>query len=164
MDYAWFKQQKEALGLKDKEIAKAAGRERSVVNKIINGAGTFSQDRADELAELFQASRPEILYRLGLLEHGDVVREERTQRVTLEVVFPSAEALTGMFVGMLEAAGHPQIADELAPQLAQLLPGALARAQAAQAQAPSGGEKTFAGEGLQPLSTGRHALPPPRRM
>jgi transcriptional regulator with XRE-family HTH domain len=72
MDYEWFRTRKAELGLKDAAIAAAAGRERSVINKMMNGAGTFSHERADQLAELFNVSRPEILMRMGYLRPEDV--------------------------------------------------------------------------------------------
>lgn len=71
VDYAWFKTRKAELGLKDQQIADAAGRERSVVNKVVNGSGAFAADRADELAKLFEVSRTEMLVRMGFLRPED---------------------------------------------------------------------------------------------
>lgn len=73
MDYEWFRQKKIDLDLTDAAIAEAAGRERSVTNKIMNGAGTFSHERADQLAALFKVRRLEMLVRLGYLRPDDII-------------------------------------------------------------------------------------------
>jgi plasmid maintenance system antidote protein VapI len=155
MDYSWFQQQKKALRLSDSEIAEVVRRDRTLVNKIINGKGSFPADRANELADLFQVTRNEILVRLGLLDRTDLSSDEQPERVLLQVLFPSAPALTDMFVGMLEAAGYPQIALELAPQLARRLPAALARSQAAPGHHPSGDARPSHGEDARRPSRGR---------
>lgn len=72
VDYEWFKQRKAELGLKDAQIAEAAGRERSVINKILNGAGSFAHDRADQLADLFGTTRLQMLHRIGVLRADDL--------------------------------------------------------------------------------------------
>lgn len=72
VDYEWFRARKAELDLKDAQIAEAAGRERSVVNKIMNGSGAFSHERADELAELFRTTRLEMLVRIGILREDDI--------------------------------------------------------------------------------------------
>lgn len=72
MDYEWFRARKSEIGLRDTQIAEAAARERSVINKIMNGSGSFSHERADQLAELFQTDRIEMLVRIGVLRPDDV--------------------------------------------------------------------------------------------
>lgn len=71
MDYEWFRARKAELDLKDAEIAAAVARERSVVNKILNGAGAFPWERASALAEVFRVDRGEILYRLEIITEGE---------------------------------------------------------------------------------------------
>ncbi len=76
MDWAWFRDRKRALNLTDAQIAEAAGKERSVVTKILKGSGTFSHDRADELARLFTVTRFEMLHRIGVLSASDLAKIE----------------------------------------------------------------------------------------
>lgn len=67
VDYQWFRDRKADLGLKDAPVAEAIGRDRSIVTKILNGAGSFPHERSDELAAIFEATRAEILFRIGVL-------------------------------------------------------------------------------------------------
>lgn len=73
----------------------------------------------------------------------------------LPVSLPSEAALTAMFSGFLETTGHQDLADELAPQLAQLLPAGLARAQDHQLRPAVGAATKPRASGARPRATGR---------
>lgn len=66
VDTTWFKERKEALGITDAAVGRALGVERSVANKVLNGKTAFNARRADAVAELFQVTADEILYRAGI--------------------------------------------------------------------------------------------------
>jgi len=80
MDYQWFRDRKAELKLKDAQIAEAAAKDRSVINKVINGAGSFSLDRADQLAALFKVTRIDMLFRIGVLRADDLESLDPTRR------------------------------------------------------------------------------------
>lgn len=96
-------------------------------------------DMARRLAELFYRSgkvEPREVMALAGLSEGEAQAEEQhllvarrggaePQFLKMAVQLPSEEALTEMFGGMLEVAGRPDLAAELAGQLARLLPTAL---------------------------------------
>jgi transcriptional regulator with XRE-family HTH domain len=82
MDYEWFRSRKTELGLKDAQIAEAAAKERSVVNKVMNGAGTLPHERADQLAALFDVPRVEILKRIGILRQDDIAAPDEGGRAS----------------------------------------------------------------------------------
>ncbi|WP_380925422.1 hypothetical protein [Sphingomonas leidyi] len=56
----------------------------------------------------------------------------------MSVVFPNERELTDMFAGLLEAVDRPDLVDELAPRLAQLLPNGIARTLASSSPRRSG--------------------------
>lgn len=66
VDTDWFKSRKRQLRITDAAVGQALGVERSVANKVLNGAVAFNARRADAVASLFQVSADEILYRAGI--------------------------------------------------------------------------------------------------
>lgn len=68
MDSEWFKQRKRELKINDAALGEALGVDRSVANRVVNGAVVFNARRAGAVAKLFQVSRDEILFRAGISE------------------------------------------------------------------------------------------------
>ena len=68
MGIEWFKARKEDLGLNDADIAALIGRDRSVINKALNGKKGIEPSYIDGLAKALQASKIEILYHAGYLD------------------------------------------------------------------------------------------------
>lgn len=66
MDSEWFKTRKRDLKITDAALGEALGVERSVANRVVNGAVVFNARRADQVAALFKVSRDEILFRAGI--------------------------------------------------------------------------------------------------
>lgn len=66
MDSDWFKNRKKDLGITDAALGLALGVERSVANKVINGAVAFNARRADAVAKLLKVSQDEVLFRAGI--------------------------------------------------------------------------------------------------
>lgn len=84
VDSEWFKGRKRALRITDAAFGQALGVERSVANKVINGAVAFNARRADAVAELFQVTADEILYRAGITkaEPHALISEHAPTRTT----------------------------------------------------------------------------------
>lgn len=91
------------------------------------GSGSIPRAAAERYARFFRVSLDWLLS-----GKGDVPVAETTTTLMLPVTLPNAGDLTAMFEGLLDAAGRPELADELAPQLAQRFPAALARSLAHQ--------------------------------
>jgi len=101
--------------------------------------GPVPVDLARRLAELFYRSgnvQPHEVLKLAGLSDAEAASEEvqfldsrnppsPPQIIRMDVRLPSERAMTEMFVGMLEAVDRPDLTDELAIQLARLLPTAL---------------------------------------
>lgn len=101
--------------------------------------GPVPVDLARRLAELFYRSgkvQPHEVLRLAGLSDAEAANEEvqfldnrhppaPPQIIQMDVRLPSERSMTEMFVGMLEAVDRPDLTDELAVQLARLLPTAL---------------------------------------
>lgn len=66
MDTDWFKNRKKELKVNDTALGEALGVDRSVANRVVNGAVEFNARRADEVARLLQVSAEEILFRAGI--------------------------------------------------------------------------------------------------
>lgn len=66
MDTEWFKEMKRKLHVTDNTLAEVLCVERSVANKVINGKVQMDARRADAVADLFEVSRDEILFRAGI--------------------------------------------------------------------------------------------------
>lgn len=66
MDTDWFKSRKKELGVNDTALGEALGVERSVANRVVNGAVEFNAKRADEVADLLKVTPEEILFRAGI--------------------------------------------------------------------------------------------------
>lgn len=81
MDIPWFKARKDELGFKDAALAAVLGKDRSVVNKFLNGKVGVDPRQVDALAKFFKVSRDEMLYRAGLTnsppENADPQRSTR---------------------------------------------------------------------------------------
>lgn len=98
---------------------------------------TLPLGKAREIAAIFSefgGDPLEVLALAGLAgqdadAESKAIFDNRPQVVTINmpVVLPSEADLTVMFEGLLDAAGRPDLADELAQQLAQRLPAALVR-------------------------------------
>lgn len=82
MDSEWFKQRKKALGIRDAQLGEALCVDRSVANKIVNGKVAFDARRADQVAELFEVTTDEILFRAGITktEPHAIVSEHKPTR------------------------------------------------------------------------------------
>lgn len=101
---------------------------------------TLPLDKAQMIATIFarHGGDPRAVLRLTGLSEADVDAEAsaigldqpRTITISLPVTLPSEERLTAMMAGMLDSVGLPNLADDYAGQLAQLLPTALAGAAA----------------------------------
>jgi hypothetical protein len=159
MDTEWFKAQKKKRGGGDLAIASIIRRDRSVVNRIVNGEMPFDPQLADGFAEAFGVTRDEILYRAGITTSLPSQSVAAGPTLMLPVSLPSGSDLTSMFAGMLETADRPDLVAELAPRLAQLLPGGLVRATAPHKAQDRADEETLPGEGAQPRATGRRGRP-----
>jgi phage repressor protein C with HTH and peptisase S24 domain len=66
MDTDWFKSRKKELGVNDTALGEALGVDRSVANRVVNGAVEFNARRADEVAALLKVTPEEILFRAGI--------------------------------------------------------------------------------------------------
>lgn len=80
MDSEWFKTRKKELKITDAALGEALGVERSVANRVVNGAVVFNARRADAVAQLFQVTRDEILFRAGISD-----REPQGQEIEIAV-------------------------------------------------------------------------------
>lgn len=72
VDTQWFKQRKKQVGATDATLAEALGVERSVANRVINGAVEFNARKAAAVAKALDVSEDEVLFRAG-------VRSEKPQ-------------------------------------------------------------------------------------
>lgn len=72
MDVEWIKARKRKLGITDAAIAHALGVERSVANKVVNGGVDLNVRKIDAIADLFEVSRDEMLYRAGITKDAPV--------------------------------------------------------------------------------------------
>lgn len=146
-------------GENQEEFAIASGVTQPTVNRWLNGAKP-KLDALERLAELAgmtidefsKASVNDILLVAG--RSGSAV----TATLMMPVVFPNEAVLTEILRGMIDAAGQPDIADALAPRLAQRLPARLAEALDHGPGHPSLSHAS--GEGLGPRSR-RGSLRPP---
>lgn len=121
-------------------------------------------DKARLIAGIFAryGGAPEAVLALAGLSPDEAVKAApatpvaTVQYVQMSVAMPSADALTEMMRGMIAAAGHPEIADELAPKLAQRLPARLSELQAAVLVRASA-EASVPGEVARPPAKSRRA-------
>lgn len=72
MDIEWFKKRKKAVKTTDAAIAKAVGRDRTVVTKVLGDKSGFELIYLDGLASCLEAPKIEILRRAGILSDGDL--------------------------------------------------------------------------------------------
>lgn len=105
------------------DAADAMGVKRSTYIGHENGHRGFPKGRAPDYARKFKTT-PEWL----LFGKGDASSERAASPLLMPVRLPNVDALTDMFWGMIQAADMPEIADELAPRLAQSLPDGLSLA------------------------------------
>jgi transcriptional regulator with XRE-family HTH domain len=91
----------------------------------IRGSGSIPRAAAERYAKFFRVSLDWLLSGKGTMPV-----EETLSTIMLPVTLPNVADLTVMFGGLLDAAGRPDLADELAPQLAQRFPAALERSLA----------------------------------
>jgi transcriptional regulator with XRE-family HTH domain len=101
------------------------------------GSGSIPRAAAERYAKFFRVSLDWLLS-----GKGATPAPESTATLMLPVTLPSAADLTAMFGGLLDAAGRPDLADELAPQLARRFPAALARSLAHQSTPEMGARKS----------------------
>jgi hypothetical protein len=121
---------------------------------------TLPLDKAREIAAIFAdfgGDPSEVLALAGLAGNDaeaevKAIQDDRPQivTITMPVVLPSAVDLTVMFGGLLEAAGRLDLADELAPQLAQRFPAALERSLAHRPSPALGARKSHGADVPQP--------------
>ncbi len=64
----WLQSRKETLGVADKAIAAAIGRDRTIVTKLINGTMPFDFKYLDGFASALQMGKIDVLYRFGVLD------------------------------------------------------------------------------------------------
>ena len=107
------------------DAADALGVPRSTYIGHENGHRGFPKGRAPDYARKFKTTPEWLLFGKGV-ESPETVHTPLMMPVRL----PSVDALTDMFWGMIQAANMPDIADELAPRLAQSLPDGLSLALA----------------------------------
>lgn len=67
-DVAWLRDRKKAMKITDEKIAAAVGRDRSIINKVLNGQKPFDIKYLDGLAAAFRVPKEVILYRFGILD------------------------------------------------------------------------------------------------
>lgn len=77
MDDKWFKQQQKKVGVTAEDIAKAIGRDRSLVSRIYVGRQKMTFEQAKAFAKVLEAPLDEILERAGLAPNGDGSYEVR---------------------------------------------------------------------------------------
>lgn len=70
MDTAWFKARKKEVRVTDAALAEAIGRDRSLVNKIVNGGSGFDLDFVEPFARLLKVSPGTVLERIGINVDG----------------------------------------------------------------------------------------------
>ena len=88
-----------------------------------NGTRGFKNQSAERYARRFRTSVEWLLF-----GKNEVVRTSDTAiKLMVPVVLPSGDDMAQMFEGLLDAVGRRDLAVELAPQLAELLPAALSR-------------------------------------
>jgi len=68
MDDKWFKHQQKIAGVTADEIAKAMGRDRSIVSRIYTGRQKMTLEWAKAFAEVLNVSLDEVLKRAGVLD------------------------------------------------------------------------------------------------
>jgi transcriptional regulator with XRE-family HTH domain len=119
-----LKAARQRAGLKQPAIAEALGVSVAQVSRWENGIDNIPSARLKAMAAAYLST-------VGELFGEDAAPEVAGDRTIIQmgVVLPSEPALTRMFAGHLAAAGKMDIADELAPLLARLLPGGLMQAQ-----------------------------------
>jgi len=76
MDDKWFKQQQKRVGVTAEDIARAMGRDRSVVSKIYSGQRSMTLEFAQVFSEVLQVSLAEVL------EHAGIASAETAKNVT----------------------------------------------------------------------------------
>ena len=74
MDDKWFKQQQKKIGVTSHDIAKAMGRSRTNVSKILNGHQRMSMEWAKVFSEVLQVPLDEVLRRAGVLDEPQARR------------------------------------------------------------------------------------------
>jgi SOS-response transcriptional repressor LexA len=79
MDDKWFKAQQKKVGVTADEIAKAIGRDRSLVSRIYVGRQKMKFEEAKIFAEILQVPLDEVLKHAGLVD----TEAEKTQRAGL---------------------------------------------------------------------------------
>lgn len=129
---------------------------------------TLPLDKAMEIATVFQhlGGDPKAVLALTALSAAEIeevripVKNEPTM-IQMAVAFPSVPELTGIFRTMLDMADRSDLADELAPKLARLLPGVLGQGRGHQSVAGSGAKKSRT-EDAQPLAKDRPERPSQR--
>jgi hypothetical protein len=109
-------------------------------------------EKAQVIASIFarHGGDPRAVLRLAGLSEADVdaeasaigLHQARTITISLPVTLPSEERLTEMMAGLLDAVGLPNLADDYASRLAQLLPTALAGASTLDAPHRSARERS----------------------
>ena len=101
MGIDWFKARKSELELNDADIAKLVGRERSVINKALNGKKGIEPSYIDGLAKALKASKLEILYHAGYIDELPNVPSET------ELAAMIAEAQDEVGIEALTIGGYP---------------------------------------------------------
>ncbi len=66
MDKEWFKSRKRQVKVTDQDLADAIGRDRSVVNRIVNGEVRFDLFFVDGFARVLEVTAEELLARVGV--------------------------------------------------------------------------------------------------
>lgn len=90
----WFKARKKELRVTDANIAARIRRDRSIVNKMLNGDLDLDLSHVSAFAEAFKVSREELLYRFGVLDtlpSGGLAGDEYEREPDLPEVDPQKE-------------------------------------------------------------------------
>jgi transcriptional regulator with XRE-family HTH domain len=116
----------------------------------IRGSGSIPRAAAERYAKFFRVSLDWLL-----TGKGGLPLTEMPATLMLPVTLPNANDLTAMFGGLLDAAGRPDLADELAPQLAQRFPAALARSLIHQSTAETDATRSRGAGAQQPAKDHR---------
>lgn len=116
-----------AVGLSQAELARRVGISQGAMNNLIAGRSRSSTHLHKIARHL--ATTP--AYLSGEIddpnEGAPPPSEPRVQHIMMPVVLPSENALAAMFEGLLEAVDRSAPVDELARELAQLLPSGLSQ-------------------------------------
>jgi len=108
-------------------LAESIGVSQGAISRWISGKPPRKMDALAGAARIARVSVDQLLSVPLAQARAQSVVSGSHAAVMMPVSLPNEADLTDMFVGMLHAAGQQQLADVLAPVLAQHLPGGLAR-------------------------------------